>query len=160
MVWSFSPAWEAVELTPLVRRAPRWRGGRHFHLSGYLPTLTSQWSYLSVCIWIHFYNLGSDGYKHLSDMEKLGIVCCVAECQGLLSTRDFEQNCCNGAPDANLHRAVASWFERVGLSQLKLVAVIDFAHDPQANSLGLYCLPCRQPLNQTRFYHASCCHRQ
>ncbi len=33
LVWSFSPAWEAIELTTLVWKAPRcqWRGGHHFH---------------------------------------------------------------------------------------------------------------------------------
>ena len=36
---------------PAVRRAPRWRGGCHFHQAVYLPTLNSQWSYLSVCHW-------------------------------------------------------------------------------------------------------------
>ena len=42
LVWSFSPAWEAVELTPLVWRVPRWRGGCHFHQAVYLPRLSSQ----------------------------------------------------------------------------------------------------------------------
>ena len=44
LVWSYSPALEAVELAPLVRRVPRWRGLRHFHQAVYLPTLSSQWS--------------------------------------------------------------------------------------------------------------------
>jgi hypothetical protein len=38
LVWSFSPAWEAVELTPLAWRAPRWRGGRHDGAEGAIST--------------------------------------------------------------------------------------------------------------------------
>jgi hypothetical protein len=35
LVWLFSPAWEAVELTPLAWTAPRWRGRHHFHQAAY-----------------------------------------------------------------------------------------------------------------------------
>ncbi len=45
LVWSFSPAWEAVELTAMAWRAPRWREGHNFHSGVYLPTLSTQWSY-------------------------------------------------------------------------------------------------------------------
>ena len=47
LVWSFSPALEAVDLTPLVRSAPRWHGGRHFHQAVYLTKLIIKWSQLS-----------------------------------------------------------------------------------------------------------------
>ena len=42
IIWTFGPACEVVELTPLVWRVPRWRGGRHFQDAAHLPTLSSQ----------------------------------------------------------------------------------------------------------------------
>jgi hypothetical protein len=43
LVWSFTPAWEAAELTPLVWRAPPWHGGCHIHHAVYLTKLIIQW---------------------------------------------------------------------------------------------------------------------
>ena len=45
---SLRPGLRSSRTHPVVPMAPRWRGGCHFHQAVYLPTLNSQWSYLSA----------------------------------------------------------------------------------------------------------------
>ncbi len=57
LFWLFSGL-GSRRIHPVVQKAPRWRGGCRFHQAVYLPTLNSQWSYLS-CFHVYYLDYSS-----------------------------------------------------------------------------------------------------